>query len=132
MSSLSEKQKVILFIDDDKGSHALVQMVISNFTDYKLVSASSGSEAIICIKLYARQLSLVLSDILLPDVDGFEVYKIMIQNPRCTNVPFVFQSGIEDAERYFAKKQILQEKIKRLNKPYGYTDLLKMIRENAV
>ena len=133
MSSLSKKtEKIILFIDDDKGSHTLVQMVVSNFTNYKLVSAFTGSEAILYMKRYARQLSLVLSDIILPDIFGFEIYKIMTQNPKCANVPFIFQSGIEDAKKYFIEHQISQEEIKLLSKPYNYNDLLKSIKENAL
>jgi hypothetical protein len=41
-----KKRNIILFIDDEKVCHTLAELIIPNFTDYKLVGAFCGNEAI--------------------------------------------------------------------------------------
>ena len=103
MNPVPNKQKVILFIDDEKICHTLVELIIPNFTEYKLVGAFNGKEAIMLAKRYSKELSLVLSDIMLPDINGYEVYDALRKDPRFANIPFVFQSGLEAQEKELRK-----------------------------
>ncbi len=129
MSQLPDKQKVILFIDDEKICHTLVELIVPNFTEYKLVGAFSGKEAIMLAKRYVKELSLILSDIMLPDINGYEVYNTLRADPRFTNVPFVFQSGIEAQEQELRKN--ITEEVRTIYKPYKQEELLKIIKELA-
>lgn len=129
MKSFPNKQKVILFIDDEKICHNLVELIIPNFTDYKLVGAFNGKEAIILAKRYSRELSLVLSDIMLPDINGYEIYNTLRSDARFADVPFIFQSGIEAQEQELRKN--IAEEVKILYKPYKQEELLKIIKELA-
>ncbi|MDP5109815.1 MAG: response regulator [Rickettsiaceae bacterium] len=129
MSQLPDKQKVILFIDDEKICHTLVELIVPNFTEYKLVGAFSGKEAIMLAKRYVKELSLILSDIMLPDINGYEVYNTLRADSRFTNVPFVFQSGIEAQEQELRKN--ITEEVRTIYKPYKQEELLKIIKELA-
>lgn len=129
MSQLPDKQKVILFIDDEKICHTLVELIVPNFTEYKLVGAFSGKEAIMLAKRYVKELSLILSDIMLPDINGYEVYNTLRADSRFTNVPFVFQSGIEAQEQELRKN--ITEEVRAIYKPYKQEELLKIIKELA-
>lgn len=129
MSQLPDKQKVILFIDDEKICHTLVELIVPNFTEYKLVGAFSGKEAIMLAKRYVKELSLILSDIMLPDINGYEVYNTLRADSRFTNVPFVFQSGIEAQEQELRKN--IAEEVRTIYKPYKQEELLKIIKELA-
>ena len=129
MSPLPDKQKVILFIDDEKICHTLVELIVPNFTEYKLVGAFSGKEAIILAKRYVKELSLILSDIMLPDINGYEVYNTLRADSRFTNAPFVFQSGIEAQEQELRKN--ITEEVRTIYKPYKQEELLKIIKELA-
>lgn len=129
MSQLPDKQKVILFIDDEKICHTLVELIIPNFTEYKLVGAFNGKEAIMLAKRYVKELSLILSDIMLPDINGYEIYNTLRADSRFTNIPFVFQSGIEAQEQELRKN--ISEEIRTIYKPYKQEELLKIIKELA-
>lgn len=129
MNPVPNKQKVILFIDDEKICHTLVELIIPNFTEYKLVGAFNGKEAIMLAKRYSKELSLVLSDIMLPDINGYEVYDALRKDPRFTNIPFVFQSGLEAQEKELRKN--MSEDVKILYKPYKQEELLKIIKETV-
>lgn len=129
MSQLPDKQKVILFIDDEKICHTLVELIVPNFTEYKLVGAFSGKEAIMLAKRYVKELRLILCDIMLPDINGYEVYNTLRADSRFANVPFVFQSGIEDQEQELRKN--ISEEVRTIYKPYKQEELLKIIKELA-
>lgn len=125
--TISRKKNVILFIDDEKICHTLVELIIPNFTNLKLVSAFNATEAIDLAKRYSNELCVVLSDIILPDLDGYEIYKIFRQNEKLKNVPFIFQSGLADQEKYLRKH--ITGDVKILYKPYKQEDLLKSIND---
>jgi CheY-like chemotaxis protein len=129
MNTGPNRQKVILFIDDEKICHTLVELIIPNFTEYKLAGAFNGKEAIMLAKRHSKELSLVLSDIMLPDINGYQVYDALRKDPRFANIPFVFQSGQENQEEELRKN--MSEDIKILYKPYKQEELLKIIKETA-
>jgi CheY-like chemotaxis protein len=122
-----QKRDVILFIDDEKICHTLVELIIPNFTSYKLVGAYTGSEAINLAKRYANNLVLVLSDIILPDINGYEIYNEIKKDHKLKEVPFIFQSGISSQENELEKH--VGQKAKILYKPYKQTELLSIIEE---
>ncbi len=122
-----KKRNTILFVDDEKICHTLAELIIPNFTDYKLVVAYSGNEAIDLAKRYASSIALVLSDIMLPDINGYEVYSRLKNDERFTNVPFVFQSGLASQEEELKKH--VTTNVSMLYKPYKQSDLLMAINE---
>lgn len=130
MNPQANKQRVILFIDDEKICHTLVELIIPNFTNYKLVSAFNGEEALMLAKRYSKELILVLSDIMLPDINGYEIYNTLRQDKKLHKVPFVFQSGLESQEKKLRKN--VNEEVKILYKPYKQEDLLRAIKEAVI
>jgi len=125
--SAANKRDVILFIDDEKICHTLVELIIPNFTKFRLVSAFNGKEAIDLAKRYSNELCLVLSDIILPDINGYEIFKILREDERFAKTPFIFQSGLASQEE--SLHQNIDEDIKIIYKPYKQEDLLKSIDE---
>lgn len=120
------KKDTILFVDDEKICHTLVNLVIPNFTKYKVINANNGHEAVSLGKKYANDICLVLSDIMLPDISGYEIYKIFREDEKLANVPFIFQSGISYQEKEL-KQHLADESVKIIYKPYTQSDLVEMI-----
>lgn len=129
MNSSENNKKVILFIDDKKICHTLAELIIPNFTDYKLVGAFTGEEALMLAKRYSKELCLVLSDIMLPDINGYEVFKKLRADSRFAKTPFVFQSGLDSQEEELRKN--IDEEVKIIYKPYKQEELLNVIKEAA-
>ena len=125
--TVAKKRDVILFIDDEKICHTLVELIIPNFTEFKLVSAFNGKEALGLAKRYSNELCLILSDITLSDINGYDLFKLLRQDENLKTTPFIFQSGLAAQEESLRKN--ITEEIKILYKPYKQADLLKSINE---
>ena len=122
-----KKRNIILFIDDEKVCHTLAELIIPNFTDYKLIGAFSGNEAIELAKRYASDIALVLSDIMLPGINGYQVYSQLKEDERFANIPFIFESGLGSQEEEL-KRHVISD-VTILYKPYKQSDLLKAIND---
>lgn len=125
MNDKAKKGK-ILFIDDEKICHTLVQLIIPNFTDFELISAHNGKEAFELAARYAGDIVLVLTDIAMPDYNGFEIYDELKAKSKFKDVPFIFQSGYSNKENELLA-HIKGEKPQILYKPYKQQDLLAAI-----
>jgi diguanylate cyclase (GGDEF)-like protein len=77
----------ILMVDDiQKNLYALEQIL--NQDGYEILKASSGSE---CLEILLNQtIHIVLLDIQMPDMDGFEVASFIRNNPKTNKIPIIF------------------------------------------
>jgi len=107
MNKENIRQKdIILFVDDEKICHTLIDLIIPNFTKYRLINAYNAEEAITLGTRYANDICLVLSDIMLPDLNGYIVYNIFRKNEKTNKIPFIFQSGLVSQELELRKNLI--------------------------
>ena len=127
MNKENIRQKdIILFVDDEKICHTLIDLIIPNFTKYKLINAYNAEEAITLGTRYANDICLVLSDIMLPDLNGYIVYNIFRKNEKTNKIPFIFQSGLVSQELEL-RKNLIDEPVEIIYKPYKQGDLLSII-----
>ena len=83
----------ILIVDDDEFTLKVANMMLSKH--YKTVCALSGAEA---IKLFETEKpDMVLSDLLMPEMDGYELHRIL-QEKSSGNVPIMFMTADESDE----------------------------------
>lgn len=122
------QKDIILFVDDEKICHTLIDLIIPNFTKYKVVNAYNAEEAIALGKRYVNDLCLVLSDIMLPDLNGYEIYNIFKKDEKMNKIPFVFQSGLISQELEL-RKNLIDEPVQIIYKPYKQADLLAIIEK---
>jgi len=91
--------KTILIIEDDKFLRELiVQKLIKE--NYETSEAADGEEGIKKIK--EEKPDLVLLDLILPGIDGFEVLSRMRDDPEISSIPVIILSNLgqkEDVER---------------------------------
>ncbi len=85
----------ILIVDDDPGARDILEALLSH-EGYNLVFASSGQEAL----EKAEELipSLILLDVMMPAMDGFEVCQRLRAMPRLAEVPVVLITALDDRE----------------------------------
>lgn len=77
----------VLIVDDTPENLVALEVVLEDLP-CQLVSANSGAEAL--AKLLKQDFALVLLDVQMPEMDGFEVAEIMRSNKRTMNVPIIF------------------------------------------
>jgi CheY-like chemotaxis protein len=90
----------ILMVDDTPENLVALQVVLEDLP-CNLVTATSGPEAL--GKLLKQDFSLVLLDVQMPDMDGFEVAEIMRSNKRTTNIPIIFVTANSRDDRNMRK-----------------------------
>lgn len=91
-------QKPAILVVDDQASNLVALEAIFDGEPVDLVKASSGQEALRL--LLQREFALVLLDVQMPDLDGFEVAEIMRSNSRTESVPIIFVTAINKEQRY--------------------------------
>jgi signal transduction histidine kinase len=91
---VSEKVSVLLV--DDQPARLLTYESILSELGLNLVSARSGLEAL--EKLMKEEFAVVLLDVSMPDMDGFEAATLIHQHPRFERTPIIFVTGVHVSE----------------------------------
>lgn len=66
--------------------------------EYRILEAENGKEAVAALSDYDTEIDLVLLDIVMPEMDGIEVLKIMKKNSWLTDIPVIMISSEMDSE----------------------------------
>ncbi len=77
----------ILVVDDDPGNLAAIEVALGEL-GRNLVKARSGEEAL--RHLLAQDFALILLDVNMPGMDGFETARVVRERPRSRHVPIIF------------------------------------------
>jgi CheY-like chemotaxis protein len=77
----------ILIIDDEPDIRALVNLILTG-AGYEVVLASTGGEGLQLLKEQA--IDLVLLDIMLPDIAGWDVCRLIRSDPETADLPVLF------------------------------------------
>jgi PAS domain S-box-containing protein len=80
--------EVDILIVDDRPEHLLVIESILSSNGYNLVRATSGYEAL--RRILERDFAVILVDVMMPGMDGFELATIIKQRERSRNTPIIF------------------------------------------
>jgi two-component system NtrC family sensor kinase len=92
-------QHTVLIVDDDKNTRETLGIILKA-GGYSIMTASSGKEALSFLD--AALPSLVLSDVSMPGMDGFELCRRLKNDPKTAHVPVVLVTGMisdEDLEK---------------------------------
>lgn len=81
----------ILLVDDDPGKLLTYEAILSELGE-NLIKASSGAEAL--EQLLKHEMALVLLDVRMPGLDGFELAKMIRQHPRHEETAIIFISAV--------------------------------------
>src|SRR5882724_13603626 len=102
---MSDQQKINILFVDDQPAKLLAYEVILNELGENLVKANSGREALEV--LLKTDIGVVLVDVSMPDLDGFQLVSMIREHPRYEKTAIIFVSAIHlseiDAVRGYAK-----------------------------
>ncbi len=109
----------ILIIDDTPDQLEMAMLVLKN-NNYKVRVASKGAAA---LKLLEKQKpDLILLDIFMPEIDGFELCRIIKQNDNYKNIPIIFLTASDDEQSII--KGFESGAQDYVTKPFNTTELL--------
>ncbi len=93
MRQSDDQQKTILAVDDEDISIELIKNIFETQPFYRLLTVSSGEEALELLK--RDQVDLVLLDLEMSGMDGFETFKHIRE---CSAIPVVFMTATKELE----------------------------------
>jgi len=111
----------VLVVDDDSAVRRMIVLLLRS-DGYETETAKDGAEALALMR--QRRPCLVLLDISMPMMDGWEFRKQQLEDPALSNVPVVCMTGMvhpEDVERILG--------VPCLGKPVGFPSLSRAVEK---
>lgn len=100
MTDLTQNQTILIVDDEPVNIKILVELLRS---DYQIRVANNGEKALE-IALSKDRPDLILLDIMMPGIDGYEVCRFIKNNPETQDIPIIFltaKSHVEDEQKGF-------------------------------
>lgn len=107
---------LIMLVDDDENLLEGMAEVLQ-FVQYEVISAENGKQALEVLRASSRVPDVIVSDIMMPYMDGFVLLEEVRKEPAWMHIPFLFLTARDD----FGRKASLFE---YLTKPFDAEDLI--------
>lgn len=115
----------ILLVDDDVDIGFTVDLTLSN-SGYEIKHVKSGEECIDLLEKTDYKPNLILLDIMMPGMNGWEVYRKLKENPGLDKIPIVFLTARIDRTAENAGSFLGDDYIE---KPYDPEDLKRRLEK---
>ena len=120
------RKKKIMVVDDEPDQIFTLKVSLENLDDeYEVIGANSGIKCLQILK--NNQIpDLILLDIMMPEISGWEVFNRIKENPEWKNIPIIFLTArtdqmAKDAGNFFGNDYI--------EKPFDINDINKRINK---
>ncbi len=91
--NLQDSKPVIMVVDDNQQNRELIQVYLEDI-DCRIIPAEDGLQA---LDLIRKDLpDLVLLDVMMPKMSGFEVCKRIKSNPKTTDIPVIMVTALSE------------------------------------
>ncbi len=111
----------ILIIDDAMINIEVVRHILSeNYLNYHFSIATSGKEALEIVKI--KKFTLILLDIVMPEMDGFDVCMALKSDPLTKDIPIIFLTASTDLDSI--KKAFSLGAVDYITKPFLNAELV--------
>jgi len=115
----------VLIVDDEIVNIKVLARILGS--EYKIYTASSGEEAIRTAK--DRMPDLILLDILMPDMDGYQTLSLIKKTEEIDKIPVIFITGLDSDED--EEKGLSLEAADYITKPFSST-VVKLRMRNQI
>ncbi len=112
-------KKIILFLEDEQELLDTVGQVL-NENGYEVIGMTTAEEAL--QRLQKLSPDLILADIKLPGIDGFDFYKAVRQIAHCKDTPFVYLTAFNDLQAAITAKE--EGAAEYITKPFDFEYLV--------
>ena len=100
MNNLTQQKQKILIADDAEMNRELLVSILED--EYEIIQVKDGVQAVDCLQKHVEEISLLLLDLVMPQMDGFEVLVYMNKEHWIDNVPVIIISS-EDSPAYIKR-----------------------------
>lgn len=126
--SLSSNFKVLV-VDDSYEARQFLKLIITNKFGCQVLEAQNGQEALRVV--YNDKPNLVLLDIMMPIMDGYEFLKILRADKRTARLPVIICSALSEKNTVFSflEEGITDYILKPINLPLVYSKIEKILKK---
>jgi putative two-component system response regulator len=117
------KKKKILVVDDSEIDLELIEIILQD--KYTILPTKSGREALDYL-LHHDSVDLILLDLMMPEMDGWETFSRIKDLGSITNIPIAFLTSVHGTEEQIRAKEIGAADY--ILKPYTREILLERIK----
>ncbi len=121
-TALSALAKVLI-VDDDATNVAILQGILESI-GYQVTIGHDGHEALALIE--QEPPDLILLDVIMPELDGFEVCRRVKSTPRWQDIPIIIITGLDETEDYMRALDCGADDF--MTKPFTVAVLLARVR----
>ena len=100
---MENKYKVTILIVDDNPANIFVLEKLLDKEDRIFMTASNGNDALKIALDKDKEVDLIILDVQMPEMDGFEVAQILRSNKRTNEIPIIFASAVEKEHQSIIK-----------------------------
>lgn len=93
---MEQKSHTALIIEDNELNSEILQEILSE--DYNVYTAENGLEGMKVLREHRTEINVILLDIQMPVMNGYEVLKAVSEDPQLNEIPIVVTTGNEESE----------------------------------
>jgi signal transduction histidine kinase len=101
---MSSEHPVNILLVDDRSENLLALEALLRPSGYNLVAARSGEEALRCV--LRHEFAVILLDVQMPNLDGFETAELIRGRERSRNTPIIFLTAVSTSELHISRGYI--------------------------
>ncbi|MCP2597399.1 ATP-binding protein, partial [Candidatus Aminicenantes bacterium AC-335-G13] len=120
---VSGKREKILVVEDDESILHLMKMVLERL-NYNVIIAKNGKEALNIYEKYRNEISLIISDMIMPEISGIELIKNLREKNPKLKIMLITGYPLKESELNFLKKN----SIPWIQKPFKIQKFSEILR----
>jgi sigma-B regulation protein RsbU (phosphoserine phosphatase) len=93
--TVTDEKKLVLIVDDAPANLQMMRSILKD--DFKIRVATSGAKALDLVKAEPHP-DLILLDVMMPEMDGYEVCGLLKATPEAKDIPVIFLTGKTEAD----------------------------------
>lgn len=117
----------VLVVDDQPANIQVVGNVLGKL-GYEIVPAADGPSAL--KRMALRQPDLILLDVIMPDMSGFEVCRQIQENPAWKDIPVIFVSAADDKD--LVVRAFNDGGVDYVTKPFNHAELVSRVKTHLM
>ncbi|MBD2458929.1 response regulator [Nostoc sp. FACHB-87] len=123
MSLTTEQTPTVLIVDDNSANLGVLSDALDQ-AGLEVMVAKSGKVALERVK-YALP-DLILLDVMMPEIDGFETCRLLKANPKTKDIPVIFMTALSDTTNKIAGFQV--GAVDYITKPFQQEEVLSRVQ----
>jgi len=120
-------EKLVLIVDDNNRNLKLLSQILRN-NNYKIALANNGKKSLQVAT--SKDIDLILLDIMMPGINGFEVCKKLKANTETKDIPVIFISALKEVEDKIKSFEV--GGVDYITKPFNKKEVLSRVKTHLV